>query len=124
MRVCLFVFSPTVLRSILQITLTTAFHQTLQLLWALLLLSQVLYLKPVLSWDRCVRTISLLYSLVWRVETPSLQKLKTEYFRTEQWKGLSFPLPYESTAIPIQNFSQKLDVFRVHRHMENFLIFS
>lgn len=43
------VFLPTVLRSILQITLTTAFHQTLQLLLALLHLSQVRYRKPTAS---------------------------------------------------------------------------
>jgi len=71
-----------------------------------------------------MKTISLLYFLVRQVETPSLQKLKTEHFQTEKWKGLSFPLPYESTAIHIQNFSQKLDVFRILRHVENFLNFS
>lgn len=41
--ICCCFFLPTVLRSILQITLTTAFHPTLQLLLALRLLSQVLY---------------------------------------------------------------------------------
>lgn len=45
----LFSFLPIVLRSILQITPTTAFHQTLQLLSALRLLSQVLSLLPCLT---------------------------------------------------------------------------
>ena len=76
-------FLPTVLRSILQITLTTAFHQTLQLLLARLHLSQVRYRKCTASECQLVERFPLTLPVLLG-ETHSLQTLKTERLPADQ----------------------------------------
>lgn len=104
-------FLPTVLRSILQITLTTAFHQTLQLLLALPRLCQVQYHKSTASECQFMEWFPPYTSCAtrWKL-TPS--KSSKQSISGQIGRGGRDRLPYDGEVIYIQNFSLKLHVFR------------
>lgn len=116
-------FLPTVLRSILQITLTTAFHQTLQLLLALLHLSQVWYRKPTASWVSAYRTVSpLRFLCCWGKLTPSKNSKQSVSEQTNRKGWERQTRPCDGEVIYIQNFSWKFHAFRMYRHLGNLLL--